>query len=201
MAAGQSYNAAMGCGMAKRLRQVFALWKKDCDFDPEFETRTEPQKSKDTESLLAVETQTVAGHKRAVEPQKRVVTATPSKRPSPTSGNNLLPLNFARLREQVSILKVLEQIGWRPQETRGAQWRGPCPLHESLEATSRCFAVETEQKLDCSHRCGSQGHALDLWTAFRERPVLDAAWDLVMRTLHCFTRAGDPTAACRGYQE
>ena len=25
--------------MAKLLQQVFALWKKDCDFDPQFETR------------------------------------------------------------------------------------------------------------------------------------------------------------------
>ena len=179
MAAGKSYNVAMGHCMAKLLRQVFALWKTDCDFDPQFETRTGPQKSTDSESPLAEETQTAAGHKNAVEPQKRVVTATPSKRPSSRSENNLPPLNFARLREQVSMLPVLEQIGWRPQETRGAQWRGPCPLHESLDATSRCFAIETEQKMYCCHRCGSQGNALDLWTAFREKPLLEAAWELV----------------------
>lgn len=179
MAAGKSYNVAIGHCMAKLLRQVFALWKKDCDFDPEFETRTVPEESQDTTSPITEKTQTAAGHKKAVEPQKRVVTATPSKIPSPTSENNLPPLNFARLREQVSMLQVLEQIGWRPQETRGAQWRGPCPIHESLDATSRCCAVETEQHMYCCHRCGSQGNTLDLWTAFCERPLLEAAWDLV----------------------
>ena len=165
--------------MAKLIRQVFALWTKDCEFDTEFETRTVPQKSKDTESPIAEGMQTAAGHKMAVEPQKAVVTATASSIPSSKNGNNPPLLNFATLREQVSILQVLEQIGWTPQETRGAQWRGPCPLHESLDATSRCFAVETEQKMYCCHRCGSQGNALDLWMAFRERPLLEAAWDLV----------------------
>ena len=179
MAAGKSYNGAIGHCMAKLLHQVFALWNKDCDFDPDFETRTVPEESQDTESQIAENTQTAAGHKNATEPQTTVVTATTSNVASPDHGNNLPPLNFARLREQVSILHVLEQIGWAPQETHGAQWRGSCPLHESLDVTSRCFAVETEQHMYCCHRCGSQGNALDLWTAFREKPLLEAAWDLV----------------------
>jgi transposase len=179
MAAGKSYNVAIGHCMAKLLHQVFALWTKDCDFDPEFETRTEPKESQDTESLISEKAQAAAGHKNAVESAKTGDTATSSSRVSSKSGNKLPPLNFAKLREQVSIQKVLEQIGWTPQETRGAQWRGSCPLHESLDATSRCFAVETEQHMYCCHRCGSQGNALDLWTAFCERPLLEAAWDLV----------------------
>ena len=160
MAAGKNYNVALGHCMAKLLRQVFALWTKDCDFDPEFETQTVPEDSQATQSPLAEKTQTAAGHKNAVEPPKTVVTATTSSIPPQTSGNNPPPLNFAKLREQVSILQVLEQIGWTPQETRGAQWRGPCPLHESLDATSRCFAVETEQQMYCCHRCGSRGQRL-----------------------------------------
>ena len=183
MAAGKSYNVAIGHGMAKLLHQVFALWTKDCDFDPQFETQGPPGFSAPQVEVVeppqAEQNQTAAGHKNAAVPQKTVVTATTSNIPSSISGNNQPPLNFARLREQVSILQVLEQIGWAPQETRGAQWRGPCPLHESLDATSRCFAVATEQHMYCCHRCGSQGNALDLWTTFRERPLLEAAWDLV----------------------
>jgi hypothetical protein len=184
MAAGKSYNVAIGHCMAKLLRQVFALWKKDCEFDPQFETSPTPcppaPKAEVVEPPQAKQKQTAAGHKNAAGPQKTVVTATASNLASPASGNNLSSLNFARLREQVSILQVLELIGWTPQETKGAQWRGPCPLHESRDATSRCFAVETERKMYCCHRCGSQGNALDLWMAFREKPLLEAAWDLVI---------------------
>ena len=35
---GKEYNLCLGHCMAKLLRQVFALWTKDCDFDPAFET-------------------------------------------------------------------------------------------------------------------------------------------------------------------
>jgi transposase len=36
---GKDYNLCIGHCMAKLLRQVFALWTKDCDFDPHFESR------------------------------------------------------------------------------------------------------------------------------------------------------------------
>src|SRR5712691_5129658 len=39
---GNDYNLCLGHCMAKLLRQVFALWTKDCDFDPTFETRSKP---------------------------------------------------------------------------------------------------------------------------------------------------------------
>jgi transposase len=37
---GKEYNVCLGHCMAKLLRQVFALWTKDCDFDPAFESPT-----------------------------------------------------------------------------------------------------------------------------------------------------------------
>jgi len=36
---GKEYNVCLGHCMAKLLRQVFALWTKDCNFDPDFESR------------------------------------------------------------------------------------------------------------------------------------------------------------------
>jgi hypothetical protein len=176
MAQGKPYNVAIGHCMAKLLRQAFALWKKDCDFDPECETR-EP--SEPAREVQAQEQQTAAGHKTAAEPQGKVVTATTSRIPAPALENNLRPLNFAQLREQVSITKVLEHIGWQPQSTKGVEWRGPCPLHEAVEAASRCFAVHIGRNLYCCHRCQSQGNALDLWTALSGKPLLEAAWELV----------------------
>ena len=39
---GKEYNVCMGHCLAKLLRQVFALWTQDCDFDPDFESRPKP---------------------------------------------------------------------------------------------------------------------------------------------------------------
>lgn len=183
MAQGKPYNVAIGHCMAKLLRQAFALWKKDCDFDPEFETAESAgesaRESQAEPSPRTEEKQAAAGHKKAVMPQAKVVTATTSSIPAPVRRGNLRPLNFAQLREQVSITQVLEHIGWQPQTTKGIPWRGPCPLHETVDAAGRCFAVHTQRNLYCCHRCQSQGNALDLWTAVCGKPLLEAAWELV----------------------
>jgi transposase len=176
-AAGKPYNVAIGHCMAKLLRQVFALWKKDEDFDPQFEALRPAQPA--TPSDVAEETKKVVGHKKAVKPQAKVVTTTPSKIPSSAGKDKLPPLHFAQLREQVRISQVLEHMGWQRQSARGAQWRGPCPLHEQNDATSRCFTVQAERNVYCCHRCGSEGNVLDLWIALRGKPILAAAWDLV----------------------
>jgi len=177
MANGKDYNVAIGHCMAKLLRQVFALWKKDCDFDPEFELQSQAQG--DAENDITEETKTAVGHTQAFESPGKVVTTTASTIPPSGSANNVPPLNFSRLREQVSISQVLEQIHWRPQSTSGEQLRGPCPLHEAEQATSRSFAVHTGKNVYCCHRCGSQGNALDLWVALCGKPLLEAAWELI----------------------
>jgi transposase len=177
MAEGKNYNVAIGHGMAKLLRQVFALWKQDCDFDAQFETR--PPAGPAAEADVTDETTKAVGHKKAVQPQGKVVTTTASSLTCSASLNNFGPLNFGRLREQVPIARVLEHIRWHPQSTRGVQWRGACPLHEEAGATSRCFAVQTEKNVYCCHRCGSQGNALDLWILLCGKPMLQAAWELV----------------------
>jgi transposase len=182
MASGKDYNVAIGHCMAKLLRQVFALCKKDCDFNPEFEIRqqAEPATESDvTEANVAEEKKTAVGHKKAVKPPGKVVTTTASSLTPSARVDNLQPLNFGLLREQVSIARVLQQIHWHPRSTRGAGWRGACPLHEEADATSRCFVVQTEKNVYCCQRCGSEGNALDLWIALRGKPILEAAWELV----------------------
>jgi transposase len=212
---GKHYNVCLGHGMAKLLRQVFALWTKDCDFAPDFETKqhaarelvaSEPVASESvasesvasesvasesvasesvaSESVAsepsADETKKVVGHKKAVQPQGKVVTTTASKITAAAPANNTRrPLNFALLRQRFSITQVLEHLGWHPQTANGTQSRGPCPVHEPAGAASRCFAVQTEKNVYCCHRCGSEGNALDLWAAIHEQPILVAAWDLV----------------------
>ena len=159
----------------------FALWKKDCDFDPQFEIQSKAEttgESDAAETQGTEETKMVVGHREADKPQGEVVTTTASKIPSSVNGSNLRPLNFGLLRQQVSIA-LLESIGWHAESTHGGQWRGSCPLHEAEGTTSRCFAVHTDKNIYCCHRCGSQGNALDLWTALCGKPLLEAAWELV----------------------
>lgn len=77
MAAGKSYNVAMGHCMAKLLRQVFAVWKQDCEFDPDHETKAD---SSPPDNLGGdEELKTAAGHNLVRDQNRKVVTAaTPS---------------------------------------------------------------------------------------------------------------------------
>lgn len=47
----KEYNLCIGHCMAKLLRQVFAVWTKDCDFDPHFESRPKAAKLPANESV------------------------------------------------------------------------------------------------------------------------------------------------------
>jgi hypothetical protein len=89
--------------MAKLLRQVFAVWTKDCDFDPDFESRPKAiAESATTESVAeefpptdpaACEMKTVVGHKKAVKPHRKVVTTTGGKiSPATTAINEPTPV-------------------------------------------------------------------------------------------------------------
>lgn len=183
---GKSYNVCLGHCMAKLLRQVFAVWKQDCDFDPDFEARRQETLGAAHAAHAGVvagaasvqETKMVVGHKTA-EPSKQEVTTTSRSITAVGAAGKRPPLNFAVLRQRVSIAQVLEHLGWRPCSTRGAQWRGPCPLHEPGVQDGRLFAVQTRKNAYCCHGCGSEGNALDLWAAAQGLPILEAAWSLV----------------------
>ena len=189
MADGKEYNVAIGHCMAKLLRQVFGLWKKNEDFDPDFESRQAAQRQPKVADQPPPEEETAESPK-AVQPPKQEVASATSKITNTSNitpaaaGNKLPPLNFAKLREMVSITQVLEHVNWQPRKRRGDQWRGDqwrggCPVHEETDAKSESFAIQTRQSLYCCHRCGSQGNALDLWVALSGKPILSASWDLL----------------------
>ncbi len=177
MANGKDYNTAIGHCMAKLLRQVFALWSKDCDFDKGFETQSElPASEVATSQAERVEKEeNVAGHSQARRPSRKVVTATTNslvaKRP---------PLNFSELRRLVSMTAVLELLNWSAQSSH-AILRGPCPVHGSTSPKSKSFAVNPAKQVYICHRCGSQGNALDLCASTQNLPLFNAAWDLIER--------------------
>lgn len=185
MANGKDYNVVIGHCMAKLLRQVFALWKKDCDFDPQFEAQQQANPAAESAPKLELDEPAAAEVVKAVilpekcESQEKAVAAAVSEVTCSSGEHKLRPLNFAELRKQVTIAQLLDHIHWRPRSTHGDPHRGWCPVHEQADPMSRCFTVQTEKSVYCCHRCGSEGNVLDLWIALCGKSILAAGWDLV----------------------
>ena len=90
-------------------------------------------------------------------------------------------IDFKRVRESVSISKVLDLLGFAGVQDSGDQVRGPCPLHGSLSPTSRVFSVNLRKNAFQCFKCGKQGNQIDLWAQSQELPIFDAAIDLCDR--------------------
>ena len=166
VAMGKAYNVVIGHCMAKLLRQVYAVWVKDEDFDPECESRLKDDSSGN---------ENVVGPK-VVEPQSKEVTTTKASLNAPPVIRK--PLNFAALKNQISITDVLHSHGWTEATSKGQQLRGPCPVHQA-EAADRSFAVNSGKNTFCCHSCGCQGNAIDLITALSKEPLLEAVWNWI----------------------
>lgn len=89
-------------------------------------------------------------------------------------------IDFAAVKSLVTIAAVLQLLGCEVQ-ARGAQHRGPCPLHGSTSGTSRCFSAHLEGNMFRCFKCGQQGNALDLWAKATQQTPYDAAIDLCER--------------------
>jgi DNA primase len=90
-------------------------------------------------------------------------------------------IDYRQARSRIRLTQVLELIGYRPCQRTGPQWRGPCPLHGSTSATSRCFAVHVGNNVYHCFRCQAAGNALDLWVAWTGQPLHAAVLDLCRR--------------------
>jgi putative transposase len=90
-------------------------------------------------------------------------------------------IDFAALRAALNIADVLALLDCLPRSSRGAQQRGPCPLHGSTSATSRCFSVNLDKHAFHCFKCGRHGNALDLWAHATRQSPYDAARDLCQR--------------------
>ena len=97
------------------------------------------------------------------------------------------PLDYAALRQQIPIRRVLELLSWEPAARRGARWRGPCPFCRSQGRSSRgpqqdhSFSVEAQRNLFHCFRCHRGGNQLDLWAAATGLPLYAATLDLCRR--------------------
>jgi hypothetical protein len=88
-------------------------------------------------------------------------------------------LDYAAIREQIPIRRVLQLLDWQPTLRRGPQWRGPCPL--SCSQATRCFSVHLSRDLFRCFDCRRGGNQLDLWAAVTEQPLHPATLDLCHR--------------------
>ena len=193
-AKGTRGDVALGHCMNKLLHLVFALWKSDRPFDP----KHHPWEHADQETAGTddVDKEQAAGHNEDVLPARKVVTAADSSIDPPevpvnppqsavlTTRQNG-SVDYAYLREQVSIAQVLRHFGHYDRLRGGVQLRGPCLIHGSSHPQSRSFAVHLEKNVfHCFHPpCAAQGNTLDLWATVRKLPIYEAALDLA-KTFH-----------------
>jgi transposase len=197
-AKGTRGDVAIGHCMRKLLHLVFAVWKTNRPFDaghypwePTGETTTAPtdETAAAPESVGSPANEAAVGHKRGEPAGKVVTTAIPTVEPTPLAVNPVAPssrvarprVDYAFLRQQVSMERVLTQLGLLAQLRGGGQQRrGPCPLHSHPAATERTFSVNLDKNIfKCFHsECAVQGNALDLWAAVHRLPLYEAALDL-----------------------
>lgn len=178
-AKGTRGDVALGHCMRKLLHQVFGVWASDHPFDEE---RSRSSVKRQTVEPSADESKTVAGHKRETCPKSKVVTATESKvEPLPqsikTSGKGPGPIDYAYIREQITIKQVLTHVGLLEHlRPRGHEHRGPCPFHTSTNPNSTSFAVNLEKNVFHCHNaeCGQAGNVLDFWRMHLAMPLYES---------------------------
>ena len=92
-------------------------------------------------------------------------------------------IDYAAIRQRITIRRVLELIEYQPTVMRGDQWRGPCPLetHASARDRDRCFSVNLARNVFLCFRCQCSGNQLDLWTAVTAQPLYPASIELCQR--------------------
>ena len=138
--------------------------------------------------------ETAVGHKRDVPAKEVVTTATPTVAPPPSAVKPVPPahraarpkVDFAFLRQQVSMEQVLQHLGWWHRlRGRGLQRRGPCPIHAPANDTQPTFSAHLGKHIfQCFHAdCRAQGNVLDLWAAIHQLPPYQAALHLA-ETFH-----------------
>jgi transposase len=140
-------------------------------------------------ATAATANETAVGHKRDLPAIEVVTTATPSVAPAPRPVQpapaahrcGRPKVDFAFLREQVTMEQVLRQLGVLERlRGRGLQRRGPCPIHGQAGDTQPTFSAHLGKHVfQCFQAdCRAQGNVLDLWAAVHQLPLYEAALHL-----------------------
>jgi transposase len=196
-AKGTRGDVAMGRCMRKLLYLVFGVWKTNRPFDAQHfaweESRDTPLPTTTPgdrdDRATSTANKDAVGHKRDVSAEKVVTTAPSTVEPTPppvkpatrpTSAARPR-VDFAFLRQQVTMKEVLEHLGLLGQlRGRGDQRRGPCPVHSHPADQERTFSVHLgKNTFRCFQAdCGVKGNVLDLWAAIHRLPLYAAALHL-----------------------
>jgi transposase len=213
-AKGKRGDVAMGHCMRKLLHLVYAVWKTNQPFDQNhfaWEGSSASQLSPPTLPVATAAdstTEKAVGHKQDVPGEKVVTTASSTVEPVPAGVKPLLrptaarrpKVDFAYLRDQVTMRQVLEHLGvWAGMRGRGQQRRGPCPVHSHRETVERTFSVHLGRNIfQCFQAdCGLKGNVLDLWAAVHRLPLYEAALSLAETFRLARTREEEPVCATR----
>jgi transposase len=173
---------AVGHALRKLLHLVWAIWKTGRPFDPGHYPWQAPAHVDAGESgmPLSLEEQ-AAGRKRSAEPARTAVTATcDDSVADPRAPGQDTFLDFAHLKRQLPMARVLDHLGLTPRlRGAGAQRRCACPIHRG-DARGRTFSVHLdEQVFRCfDESCAAKGDVIDLWAAVHRLSLRDAALDL-----------------------
>jgi transposase len=172
---------AVGHAMRKLLHLVFAIWKGGRPFQADWYPWEAGSTAAGSDNGTSAEEQ-AAGHKPDARPVRSVVTAacTDTVTDPDTVGEGTA-VDFAHLKRQLPLARALDQLGLAERlRGRGAQRRGPCPLHRG-DARGRTFSVNLDANVfQCfDKQCGQKGDVIDLWAAVHGLPLRAAALDLV----------------------
>jgi transposase len=218
-AKGTRGDVALGHCMRKLLHLAFAVWKSNRPFDGKhFPWESSSDRPRSTTipsapsaaqaSTLAASNDKAVGHKRDEPAQEVVTTAAATVAPTPTPVNTDAPgkraprrqVDFAFLREQVTMEQVLEHLGLLGNlRGRGQQRRGACPIHSPATDAERTFSAHLGKNVfQCFHAdCCAHGNVLDLWAAVHHLPLYEAALHLA-DTFHLGrNREEEPVAGTR----
>jgi transposase len=169
---GRRGDVALGHCMKKLLHQVFGVWKSGKPYDP---ARALQRRSDNARS--SGETTEVEGRNTGNSPERKTVTSTSTDivtaqptvvKPASSNGDAGGSVDFAYLRSQISMERVLRQLGFFDRlRGNGTQCRGPCPVHGAKRAKGRTFSVHLGKNVfQCFHPpCQAAGNVLDLWCA------------------------------------
>ena len=195
---------ALGHGMRKLLHLVFAVWRTDCAFDakhyPWEPAGLQPSAARPADlpavqqvpAAVAENDKNTAGHNQSEGPDRKVVTTAESSieaKPRAHKSDGAMSdaksgagsagsIDYAALREQISMEQVLSHLGYTGQlRGSGPQRRGPCPVHDNDTKRHHSFSVHLGKNVfQCFHRpCAAQGNVLDLWAAVHKLPLYQAA--------------------------
>jgi transposase len=204
-AQGKRGDVALGHCMRKLLHLVFAVWKTDQPFVARLAgTAVGPSAAPQGAEAAAAGTDVGpsaapqgegAGGRKGQAPERQAVSPAPSNIPPVSPASNApgpapaapAPshrVDFAQLRKHIGIEQVLRELhAWDCMKGKGAQRRGPCPIHEPSSTEGRSFSVNIQRNVfqcfDAS--CRAKGNVLDLWAQSKHTTIVEAAQDMSER--------------------